>query len=384
VKDEAVRTAPLFLAALLLTGGLAFAQAGSSDPAALAQAKQEAQQARIRSERLEQQAARAGGEAERARANSAALASRIEAAEADITASETRIRLIEQLRQEQRARLAEQQAPLIRLTAALQTMARRPAALALIQPGSVDEVVHVRALLASTLPEIRARTAGLRAEVARGNELRRQADLAVSALRGSQEELRRRRLALARFEEQQRARSQGLMESALNESDRALALGERARDLDALQSTRAWQDALRARLAALDPAPLRPINPPSEPPRGSYALPVSGRLVSGAGEISAAGVHARGLTFDVAAGAPVVSPAPGRILYARAFRSWGDVVIIDHGNGWTTTLTNLTALAVSAGDRVGRGDPVGRAGAMGRVSVELRHAGQPVAITDLL
>lgn len=379
-----MRTAPLFLAALLLTGGLAFAQAGSSDPAALAQAKQEAQQARIRSERLEQQAARAGGEAERARANSAALASRIEAAEADITASETRIRLIEQLRQEQRARLAEQQAPLIRLTAALQTMARRPAALALIQPGSVDEVVHVRALLASTLPEIRARTAGLRAEVARGNELRRQADLAVSALRGSQEELRRRRLALARFEEQQRARSQGLMESALNESDRALALGERARDLDALQSTRAWQDALRARLAALDPAPLRPINPPSEPPRGSYALPVSGRLVSGAGEISAAGVHARGLTFDVAAGAPVVSPAPGRILYARAFRSWGDVVIIDHGNGWTTTLTNLTALAVSAGDRVGRGDPVGRAGAMGRVSVELRHAGQPVAITDLL
>jgi hypothetical protein len=35
-------------------------------------------------------------------------------------------------------------------------MARRPPALALVQPGSIDEVVHVRSLLASTLPVIRA------------------------------------------------------------------------------------------------------------------------------------------------------------------------------------------------------------------------------------
>jgi septal ring factor EnvC (AmiA/AmiB activator) len=383
VKDEAVRRV-LLLAILAGTGGLALAQAQPSDPAELNQAKQEAEQARLRSERLEREAAQAGGEAEKARASSAALAARIEAAEADITASEARLRLVEQLRREQRARLAEQQAPLVRLTAALQTMARRPAALALVQPGSVDEVVHVRALLASTLPEIRARTAGLRAEVERGNELRRQADLAVAALTASREDLKRRRVALARFEDRQRARSQGLMETALNESDRALAFGERARELDALQGSRAFQDALRARLARLEPPPLRPVNPPAGPAPNRYVMPVEGRLVTGAGELSDAGVHARGLTLDVAAGAAVVAPAPGRIVYARAFRSWGQVVIIDHGGGWTTTLTNLAGLVVHAGDRVSRGDAVGRAAAAGHLSVELRHAGQPVAIADLL
>jgi septal ring factor EnvC (AmiA/AmiB activator) len=371
------------LGALLLSAGLAFAQAAPSDPRELVAAKQEAEQARLRSERLEQQAARATGEAEQARARSAALAARIEAAEAEITASETRVRLVEQLRREQRARLAAQQAPLIRLTAALQTMARRPPALALIQPGSVDEVVHVRALLASTLPEIRARTEGLRAEVARGNALRRQAEIALAALQASQADLRSRRIALARFEARQRAASQGLMESALNESDRALAFGERARELDALQGTRAFQEALRARLASLPaPAP-RPVNPPANDHRPVYTLPVRGRLVTGAGELSDAGVHARGLTFEAPADAPVIAPAAGRIVYARPFRAWGQVLIVDHGGGWTTTITNLRTLAVREGDRVGRGDALGRT-AGGRVSVELRRNGTPMAITDLL
>ena len=65
--------------------------------------------------------------------------------------------MVEQLRAEQRARLARQQEPLIRLTAALQTMGRRPPALALVQPGTVADLVHVRSLLASTLPQVRAR-----------------------------------------------------------------------------------------------------------------------------------------------------------------------------------------------------------------------------------
>lgn len=374
---------PLLL--VLLVAGLAGAHPqDASFPGVFAAAKREAEAARLRSEQLEAQAKGATGAAEKARANSAALASRIEAAEADITASETRVRLIEAMRAEQRARLAEQQAPLIRLTAALQTMARRPPALALVQPGSVDEVVRVRALLASTLPEIRARTAGLRAEVARGNALRRQADLAVAALQTSRQDLQRRRIALARFEETQRSRSEGLMASALNESDRALALGEKAREIGELQGTRAYQEALRSRLAALPGPALRPVNPPPGGHRSAYLLPVEGRLVTGVGEISDAGVHARGLSFETAAGAGIVVPAPGRIVYARPFRSYGQVVIIDHGNGWTSAITNLADLAVGMGDKVGRGQVLGRSGPGGRVSVELRHNGRPMPITSLI
>jgi septal ring factor EnvC (AmiA/AmiB activator) len=371
---------PCLLVALL-AGGWALAQAPGGPT--LAQAQREAAEARRRSELLERQAQRATGEAARANAAAAALASRIEAAEADITAAQARIALIERLSAAQRARLAASQGSLIRLTAALQTMARRPPALALIQPGSLDEVVHVRALLASSLPRIRARTAGVRAEIARGEALRRQAREAVVQLGASRGDLLQRRVALARFEQGQRRRSASLMQSALKESDRALAFGEEARDLAALAGTRAFQTRLQRRLAELPGPVLRPGDPsaPRRPPH--YVLPVEGRLLRGTGEISDAGVHARGLTFATAAGAQAVAPRSGRIAYAAPYRGYGEVVIIDHGGGWTTTMTNLSGLAVERGDRVRARQPLGRTGA-GEVKVELRKDGRPFPITLLL
>ena len=378
---------PLALVPLLFaTWATAQTDPGSEGRTLLA-AKNEAAAAQRRSLLLERRASQAEDEAGSARAQAGALAARIESAEAELTAAETRIRMIELLRREQRARLAEQQGPVVRLTAALQTMARRPPALTLIQPGSLDELVHVRSLLASTLPIVRARTASLRAEVENGNRLRNQADLATQALVRGREELMRRRVALADFERRQRARSASLMQSAMSESDRALALGEEARDLAALQDTRQYQAELRRRLAAL-PGPLpRPGTPAAAPPprAARYRLPVEGRLVTGMGEISDAGVHARGLTLETEAGAQVVAPAGGRVAYAGRFRSYGSIVIIDHGGGWTSAITNLGALAVKAGDRVAIGDPIGTTAATAsRVGVELRRQGRPFPISPLI
>jgi septal ring factor EnvC (AmiA/AmiB activator) len=385
---------PLLAALLLvaLAGGFAAArgQSAASEAASLALAKRQADEAALRSRQLEKRANAAESEAARARAEAAALAAKIEAAEADITAAETRIRIIENLRAAQRARLAERQGPVVRLTAALQTMARRPPALALVQPGSLDEVVRVRSVLASTLPVIRARTAGLREEIERGDTLRRHAETAVAELVRSREALRGRRVELARFEVRQRERSQSLGQSALFESDRALAFGEEARDLAALMNTRGYQARTRTRLAELPGPALRPGTP--EPARGAaaraappYRLPVQGRLVEGMGELSDAGVHARGLTFETRANSPVVAPRAGRVAYAGLFRGYGRIVIIEHGNGWTTLITNLGALQAKRGDAVAAGASIGRTGrGEARVTVELRRQGRPFPIAPLI
>ena len=371
-----------------LGGGIAAAQTSSAkaEAEALMLAKRQAEQATLRSRQLEQQAARATGEAAKARAAASAIAARIEAAEADLTAAETRIRIIEGLRAQQRARLAERQEPVVRLTAALQTMARRPPALAMVQPGSIDDVVHVRSVLASTLPIIRARTAILREEVKAGNALKKQAETARQALAEGREELRKQRLAFAKLEERQRQRSQQFADSALSESDKALALGEEARDLGLLMRTREYQDRLRARLVQLPGPILRPgTKAQSGARRPAYILPVEGRLVSGTGEISDAGVHARGLTFAPAPGSQVVAPRDGRIVYAAPFRGYGRILIIDHGRGWTSLITDLSALTVSVGDQVKMGTPVGRTGGdQARVTVELRRGGRPVPIAPLI
>lgn len=377
-----------FVIVTALAAGIAGAQ-GTSEPdrAELALAKQQAAEALRRSQALDAQAARATSEAARARAEAEALTARIQASEAEITAAETRLRLIEGLAREQRARLAERQGPVVRLSAALQTMARRPPALALVQPGSIDDVVHVRSLLASTLPVIRRRTAGLRREVDAGNRLREQARAARTALVTSREELHRRRVALARFEAEQRRRSAGLAESAVLESDRALVLGEEARDIESTIGTREFQRRLAAELARLPEPVERPGSTGGGGRRGQgrYLLPVQGRLVTGIGEISDAGVHARGLVFATEPEAPVVAPVAGRIVYAGRFRSYDQVLIIDHGGGWTSVITDLDSVAVRVGQTVARGQRLGRAATQApRVGVELRRGGRPVAITQLL
>ncbi len=377
----------LFASLLLLAGGYAAHASRGDDARALAQAKREADQANARYRALDKQARRATDAAQRARAAAEALAARIEAAEAGLTAAERRIAIIEAMQAEQRARLAARQQPLVRLTAALQTMARRPAALALVQPGSVQDTVHVRSLLAATLPEIRRRTAGLRAEVERSAGLRRQFDQARGALLASREELHRRRAELARFEAGQRARSQALTGLAVIESDRALVFGEEARNLERTLGTRQYQARLAARLAAL-PGPVpRPGGAAGAVRRARlpYILPVEGRLLVGVGEISDGGVHSRGLTFEPEPRARIVAPANGRVAYAGPFRSYGNVVILDHGQGWSTVVTHLASLTVARGQLIRRGLPLGRAAAESpRVTVELRREGRPVPIAQLI
>jgi septal ring factor EnvC (AmiA/AmiB activator) len=373
--------------ALAFLGGLALAQESATEAEALLLAKRQAEEATLRSQQLDRQAAEATSEAAKARAAALALIARIEAAEADITAAETRVRIVDALRAHQRARLAERQEPVVRLTAALQTMARRPPALALVQPGSVHDVVHVRSLLASTLPVIRARTASLREEIEAGNRLRSQADAARASLLKGRKELREQRVALARLEERERARSAALASSALSESDRALAFTEEARDLSALMGTRQFQAQVRTSLMDLPGPALRPGTAEADPAaaRRRYILPLEAELVTGMGEISEAGVHARGLTFEAEAGTKIVAPRAGRIVYSGQFRSYGRILILDHGAGWTTLITNLGEVTVPAGQLVPMGAPLGRTGSrVSKVLVELRRNGRPVPITPLL
>lgn len=101
------------------------------------------------------------------------------------------------------------------------------------------------------------------------------------------------------------------------------------------------------------------------------------------GEVSAAGIHSRGLTLAPPSDSEAVAPAGGRVAFAGAFRSYGEIVIIDHGGGWTSLVTGLGTLGVDTGERVAIGQPIGRTG-RGPVTVELRRAGRPYPIAPLI
>lgn len=381
----------------VLIAAIATAQTVPADQVRrLEDAKAQSAAAAARSAALEARAAHEKDEAAQASAQEAAVAARVQQAQADIAAGQARAAITARLLADQRARLAVQQGPIARLIAALQSLAARPAMISLVQPGSVDDLVHVRAVLASAMPVVRARTAALRTDLDRTRALQASAALAATALAESRIRLETQRLALTRLEAEHRLKSQALGRDALFESDRAIALGEQARDIVDLMSKLGDAATTRASLAAL-PGPLpRPPRPgevasaldapvwsAASPP---YKLPVAGKVVTGLGELSDAGVRSRGLTFAVASGASVVAPAAGRVAYAGPFRSYGTIVILDHGGGWTTLVTGLGAASVAVGAQVPQGTAIGVAAKRDdpQVTIELRRRDRPVDMVPLI
>ncbi len=387
-------------------GALAVAQSDIFDPATivareraqLLTAKQQSAEAMARSSALEAQARKATNAADRLNKRSAALAARIQAAEADIDAGEARVALVNRRLSEQQAQLAEQQQPLLELAASLQQLARQPPVSVLAQPGSLRDMVHARAVLEAVMPVIRARTAGVRRELADLRTAQEQQAIALKALGASKAELAARRDELTRLENEGRLRARELMSSARLEADRALGLGEKARDIVELMDALEADGAVRAELEQLAGPLPRPRNPASAeiaalPPaapsagmsRGVYRLPVVGRIVAGLGEVTNGGVRSRGITIAARPGGQVVAPAPGRVSFAGDYRGYGKIVIIDHGGGWTSLLTGMIALSVGVGDTLGAGTPVGRAGSGdSRITVELRREGRPVDVAAML
>ena len=377
---------------------IAFAQTRTKqdEARALQEAMRQRDIARQRAGQFEQQSNDAEGAAARAAADEAAAAAEVQEAEAEFAGARSRIRLIEQLRAEQRARLADKQGSIIQLTAALETMARRPPALALVQPGSISDLVHLRALFATTLPVVRARTEGLREEVVRGANLRLQADRAVAVLEDRQQRLKDRREQLAALETASRERARELAGSAMVETDRVMALGEDAADIRMLMGELDRQAEVRDALIDLPGPRLRPAQPgrARAPTRNAadrtsdrppYRLPVMGEVVEGLGAISDSGIRSRGLTIATVPGAQVIAPTDGRVTYAGPFRDYENIVILDHGAGWTTLITSLAALDVAVGDNIEQGAPVGRAGDdRPTVTIELRRRGDPVDISALV
>jgi septal ring factor EnvC (AmiA/AmiB activator) len=116
--------------------------------------------------------------------------------------------------------------------------------------------------------------------------------------------------------------------------------------------------------------------------RGLVALPVAGRLLHRFGDPDEQSQPARGLVYESRAGAAVVAPYDGRILFAGPFRGYGLILIIEHGEGYHSLLSGLGRIDGGVGQWVLAGEPVGAMGTTTegnpRLYLELRHQGHPI------
>lgn len=91
--------------------------------------------------------------------------------------------------------------------------------------------------------------------------------------------------------------------------------------------------------------------------------PISGTITSRFGRRSR-GTHT-GLDIATSTGVPIKAAASGTVVYSGRKGSYGNLVVVDHGNGVQTYYAHCSKLYVSAGTYVNQGDLVGAVGSTG-------------------
>ena len=118
--------------------------------------------------------------------------------------------------------------------------------------------------------------------------------------------------------------------------------------------------------------------------KGSLRLPVAGELMNRFGAPrEGGGVSWKGLFIRAAEGAAVKAIAAGQVVFAEWLRGFGNLIIVDHGEGYMSLYSNNESLYKQVGERVQPGDAIAAVGNSGGqpdpgLYFEMRHQSRPV------
>jgi murein DD-endopeptidase MepM/ murein hydrolase activator NlpD len=135
-------------------------------------------------------------------------------------------------------------------------------------------------------------------------------------------------------------------------------------------------------------ATAKPSEPVAKAP-GEFEWPVEGKVIARFGK-DEGGARNDGINIAADLGTPIHAAAAGTVTYAgNELKSYGNLVLIKHENGYVTAYAHAERIAVSRGDHVDRGDVIGYAGATGDVSspqlhFEIRQGVKPIDPKPLL
>jgi murein hydrolase activator len=100
--------------------------------------------------------------------------------------------------------------------------------------------------------------------------------------------------------------------------------------------------------------------------KGKLHLPVRGDVINRFGSTREdTGVTWKGLFIRAAEGADVKSVAEGRVVFADWMRGFGNLIIVDHGDGYMSLYGNNQAVLKQVGDEVSGGDAIASVGNSG-------------------
>ena len=412
----------------------AAAQNPAPSPAELRQIQEQIDQGKIEANELKRQAEQLAKDVTKLQRQLIQSAAQVQAAEDAATDLEQQVAELAEREVARSAELDLKRGQLSRTLMALERLSLRPSQAAFFSERPAVDEARAALLLASATRALDSRARQLQSDLAEIQELREataakqeelaesvrdlakentqlgvllqsKAKLQATTLQQTAEQKKRQaqlaaqaenlkdlldRLAAAQAEEAARqAAAAAAVEAAAEaaaelRAERAAAddstaeSGPGVSDPDTVQTaSRAPQPDLGAALSTPAPADLRDF-PPRE---GSLTRPARGDIVARFGQRTDAFGEGKGIVYATRPGAQIVAPFDGQIVFEGPFRSYGQILIIEHRGGYHTVLGGLAHVAVAVGQWLKAGEPVGAMAeapdTRPQLYVELRRSGAP-------
>ncbi len=290
---------------------------------------------------------------------------------------------------------------------ALQRVAQYPPEALIVRPITPGDAVRSAILLRAAVPELERRAVTLRDDLDTLRLTREEAAHRKIQLSSATTELEnQRKLLRTMIGRKSRLRRRTLAKS--DEAQRRVnSLAKKARSirdlmarLEALRLKRERQAREQAKQQAKQqsgskssvtgvPDLQRPkdfTGKPMDSARGRLPYPVVGPVVAQFGEKAKGGLSHKGLTISASGGAQVIAPYEGRVAFSGPFRGYGELLIIEHREGYHTLIAGMSRIDGVVGQWLLAGEPIGVMGSppsekqkdRPTLYLEMRHKGQPI------
>lgn len=305
-------------------------------------------------------------------------ADNIKILETEISDTERRLRKLGENEDTVRASLASRRDVLAEVLAALQRIGRRPPPALAVRPSDALAAVRSAILLNAVMPELRVETEALASDLSELSRLKdviakEKKTLLGDAMRLAEEKSRLELLLSAKRQERDRSEQKLAQEKRRSEelAEKSKSLKELIARLETeIESAREASEKSRQASASAKPGRDGRWDPFSDPGRLSPALPfieakgqlpwpVAGEMIRDFGQEDEFGSTTEGQSITTRPGSRVTAPADGWVVYAGTFRSFGQLLILNTGDGYHVLLAGMDRIDADLGQFVLAGEPVG-------------------------
>ncbi len=302
-----------------------------------------------------------------------ALAKNLESQQNAVQKADTKIQKLAAESVIIRSNLAEKEDQLSELLAGLQRLEQNPPPALVVEPKNILQALRGAMMFGAVVPEMRDQALDLQTKLQRlvaisteTQEARKSQEEALTALHASEDELVKlqadqKTLALASAQdlETEKLRAADLATQAKSLKQLLVALEEEKKRVEAVKTAeaKAQEQAEKLKREALaKPGMVFTLS------KGKLEYPVQGTILKQFGADNGLGRTLDGLAVSTMAEANVISPVDGRVEFAGPFRSYGQLLILNAGEGYLVLLAGMKQISAEIGQSVKAGEPLGRMG----------------------